>query len=611
MIYLSAPNSDGFAVDLLDSEYGFSDYHPMRVDNLLSSNPQATVDLRLKSTVTVGQDNIPPGDYPLDFQGYVNLLGIPGVRSASNSLLFSPLWESGQRDEKLAFKERAGTPAVYFRVFRDTGSQNLFPIAIQYWFFYFYNDWFLNHPGDWESVTVFLDADTNPREIVFSAYNEANRYTWTNELFEETRSADHFSVFVSNGGHGSYAYAGETNYSGVKDLHWGDGGTLDYLNGDYVLIDLGALEQDPYSWIWFEGRWGNDGVDIPEDEDPAPNGPRFRTDAASGGDWFRSMNRPYDPFNECKRRDYGAVIYDPWYWASGYGLNVPWESPDDCQDASFNIMPPDGIQRAVSGNQLYIGWNSVSNASGYRVLLGVSPGVYTSEFDSAGSTTFSTYLENDTYYLALVAFNQFSQSEISQEIAVTVGPNSSPLSAPVDANVLVEDEKVTISWGTVFGASGYIARYGLESGQYTGSLDLGNITSIETELPPGSYFLKIAGYGGIDKTPGLYTDEIEVFVSDPLDTPVVVGPGSSVPPIPVIANLTTALKWDAVEGADYYKLSLRDFTLNKSVFNIEVEGTTSFVATGLLLGHSYWWTVSACNSSTCSDSSSRHYFQVN
>ncbi len=609
IIHLSAPDSEGVQVDLQGGSYPYNDFHPMRVDNLLSQPPGTTIDLRLKNPVTVGQDTFPAADYALDVPGYINLLGASGIRSASNSLLFNPLWSSAQTDEQLAFKARAGEPTVYFRVFRDTDSQYPLPIAVQYWFFYFYNDWFLNHPGDWESVTVFLNANADPREIVFSARYEANRYSWANEIFEDSRSDEHFSVFVSNGGHGSYAFPGETNYSGIKDTHWGDGGTLDFQVGDYALIDLRQLENNQNSWVWFEGRWGNDGVDISDTEDPAPRGPMFRKDAENGGDWFRSNNRPYDPFNDCKRRDYGATIYDPWYWASGYGLDMPWTSPADCLDSSFNIMAPAGIERAVVGDQAFFRWEPVANASGYKVFLGLSSGEYLYEYAPDGPFSFSTTLENGTYYLAIVAYNQFSESELSQEVVVTVGPNSTPLAAPADPAVLVEDESVTISWSTVFGASGYTAQYGLVSGQYLDSIDLGTLTEVSTELPPGSYYLKIAGYGG-NKQPGLYTDELEVFVSEPLDTPVVLSPGSTIPPVPEITGLSAILRWEATSGATFYKVSLRDFTVNKSVINLDSLESTSFVVTGLEPGHSYWWTVQACNSSTCGDSSGRHYFQT-
>ncbi|MBT8146255.1 MAG: fibronectin type III domain-containing protein [Gammaproteobacteria bacterium] len=610
IIHLSAPNSDGNSVDLQDSDYPYSDFYPMRVDNLLSVPPSATIDLRLDTSVTVGQDTFPPDDYSLNVLGYVNLLGSPGVRSATNSLLFDPLWLPFQSDEQLTFKKRAGEPTVYFRVFRDTDSQNPLPIAIQYWFFYFYNDWILKHPGDWESVTVFLGSNADPLEIIFSTKNEANKYSWSNEIFEDSRSEDHVSVFVSNGGHGSYAFAGETDYSGVKDRHWGDGGSFDFQNGDYTLIDLGELETNQNSWIWFEGRWGNDGVDISNADASAPKGPRFRKDAVTGGEWFNANNRPYDPYNDCLKRDYGANIYDPWYWASGYGLDTSWSSTADCLDATLNVLAPVGIERAIFDNQVSVSWNSVANASGYRILVGSSSREYHSEFDTSGLTTVGGNVDDGTYYLAIQAYNQFSESEPSEEIVITVGQNGTPLAAPTDLDVQVDNETVTISWGAVFGASGYKAQYGPAPGQYVESIDLGTSIEFISDLAPGTYYFRIAGYD-TNMEPGLYSSEIEVFVSEPLVAPTLLSPGSTTPPVPAISGLSTTLQWNAIQGATFYKLVLRDLTNSSSVVDLDGLESTSFEVTNLQPGHDFRWNVQACNSSTCSDASVRFYFQTN
>ena len=612
VFHLSAPNSEGNPVDLQSGNYLYSDFHPMRVDNLLSPPPATTIDLRLASPVTIGQNTYAPADYSLNVQGYINLLGTPGIRSASNSLLLNPLWTPFQIDEQIAFKERAGDPTVYFRVFRSADSKNPKPIAVQYWFFYFYNDWVLTHPGDWESVTVFLNANAEPKEIVYSTHHEANRYSWTNEIFEDSRSGDHIPVFVSNGGHGSYAFAGETDYSGIPDLHWGDGGTFDFQNGDYALIDLSELEKNQNSWIWFEGRWGNDGIDIGEDEDPAPMGPMFRKDAQTGGEWFRSNNRPYDPFNNCLKRDYGANIYDPWYWASGYGLDTPWSSSADCQSTTINLPAPENLNTQALGNQLFIGWDPVANASGYKVLIGTSSGRYDFEFEIIGSTFFNTSLGDGTYYVRVVAFNQFGESELSQEAVVVVGPGSEPPSPPANIEVLIENTTVTISWDTVLGASGYIAQYGLAPGQYIESVDLGTATEVSAVVSYGSYYLKLAAYYG-NQVPGDYSDEIEIVVVEPvpIDPPTLVSPGTTAPPVPTISGLSATLKWNPVPDAISYNLNLRDLTTNNQVLDLDGVGTTSFVVTSLQPGRLYRWNVQACNSTTCSDFSERLYFETN
>ena len=56
--------------------------------------------------------------------------------------------------------EAAGPPIVaYAHVVRDEDAGH---ITIQYWLFYYYNDWFNKHEGDWEAVQVMLSAAGEP-----------------------------------------------------------------------------------------------------------------------------------------------------------------------------------------------------------------------------------------------------------------------------------------------------------------------------------------------------------------------------------------------------------------------------------------------------------------
>jgi len=42
--------------------------------------------------------------------------------------------------------------AAYARVMYSAGNVT----ALQYWFFYYFNDWYANHEGDWETITLVL-----------------------------------------------------------------------------------------------------------------------------------------------------------------------------------------------------------------------------------------------------------------------------------------------------------------------------------------------------------------------------------------------------------------------------------------------------------------------
>jgi len=316
-------NTGPVGVNLKNSNYPYTDYIPMWVSDVAFWDGPVTAYLNLAEEVW----GYGPGNVALNrYYGFsLSEIGYPSLRSSSNFLDFSPAWSSSSVEE--VYRNLNPSPLVYFKVFRDFNKEN--PIAIQYWFFYYYNDWVVDHPGDWETITVFLNSAAQAKEAVFSTHYEANRYSW-NEV--EKFAGTHPKVYVSNGGHGSYYEPGDTFYGpGIYDNHYGDKEILNHdpeeLDG-YGLTDLKTKEYSSSHWIWFEGRWGNAGS--------APKGPHFRTDMPSTSDWPLANNPPYDPENGCAKR-YATNIYGddenfgPWRWASGYGLDVPWESASDCR----------------------------------------------------------------------------------------------------------------------------------------------------------------------------------------------------------------------------------------------------------------------------------------
>jgi hypothetical protein len=281
--------------------------------------------LNLENPVLYQGETYGPGNVSL---GTLNHIGDPAFRSPVNYLDFSPAWIDFGLSIEDGYKALTVYPSVYFKVFKDPEKEN--PIAVQYWFFYYYNDWEeVDHPGDWETITVFLDADAQPVEAIFSTHYEANRYSW---IKVETVNETHPKVYVANGGHGSYNRPGDTPYTPLKiyDYHEGDREVLSV--SDYFLLDISVQEDTDDSWIRFEGRWG--------DENTAPNGPYLRTDTPSWLDWSMANHPPYNPDDNCAKR-YGANIYGdednpgPWLWASGYGLDKPWTSAAACKGNHF------------------------------------------------------------------------------------------------------------------------------------------------------------------------------------------------------------------------------------------------------------------------------------
>ena len=106
---------------------------------------------------------------------------------------------------------RPGSPdrrdwVVYGHVYRGEDGG----LLVQYWFFYPFNDFHVlfDHEGDWEHVTVRLDARQRPIGAWYA------RHTWSapGRWFEWDRlerEGDHPVVLSARGSHASYAEAGD------------------------------------------------------------------------------------------------------------------------------------------------------------------------------------------------------------------------------------------------------------------------------------------------------------------------------------------------------------------------------------------------------------------
>jgi hypothetical protein len=122
---------------------------------------------------------------------------------------------------------------------------------LQYWLFYYYNDYQLlgplsggNHEGDWELVQVRLNAAGRPDQIVGSQHKQAESRAWR----DAPKDGDTPLIHVARGSH--------ANYFG-KGRHW-TGSWFDQADGKGPRITpaLDVLE-DTTPWVLWPGSWGD------------------------------------------------------------------------------------------------------------------------------------------------------------------------------------------------------------------------------------------------------------------------------------------------------------------------------------------------------------------
>jgi hypothetical protein len=128
-----------------------------------------------------------------------------------------------------ALLREGAQPTVYFQAVRydDTGEY-----AVQYWFLYLFNFRLNEHESDWEQVTVRLDPDKNPVQVLYSAHEGGNRRDW--EGVE--KAGERPVAYPALGSHANYFGTGRHPVSvGCRRVI---GSIESCLRGRRVLVDL-------------------------------------------------------------------------------------------------------------------------------------------------------------------------------------------------------------------------------------------------------------------------------------------------------------------------------------------------------------------------------------
>lgn len=196
-------------------------------------------------------------------------------------------------DYETHFKSVMGDqrPVVYAHIATEDGRPG---ITLQYWFFYYFNDFNNLHEGDWEMIQLRFEADTveeallqEPVQVAFAQHSGGETADWDAPKLEreETRPL----VYASRGSHASY-------YGPGLWLGWGQDGSglgCDITSGEQVRIDPevrlipNAVPDagDPFSWVTFAGHWGERETWVYD----GPTGPAFKTQWSQPITWMEGL----------------------------------------------------------------------------------------------------------------------------------------------------------------------------------------------------------------------------------------------------------------------------------------------------------------------------------
>ena len=251
------------------------------------------------------------------------------------------------------------------------------------------------------------------------------------------------------------------------------------------------------------------------------------------------------------------------------------------------LAAPSGVTAvSQSPNNMFLSWNPVQGATGYRVYYGTSSSAITFLADSSVTGTSYTHTGlsyGTTYYYCITAQDDSSEGERSQAVSKLTLPGI-PVNLRSTASTY---STITIAWNAVTGASSYNIYFASSvegSKTFTGTVT--GTSYYHTGLSASTtyyYFVTAVNSTG----EGAYTEALSVrTLMAPLSAPNnVTGTGLSTTSIQVT--------WDAVAGASSYKV-YRALTATGTRTLLDTVTTTSYTSGGLT-ERTYWYFVTSIN----------------
>ena len=153
-------------------------------------------------------------------------------------------------------------PVTYAHVATEKGKPG--KLALQYWFYYTFNDFNDKHESDWEMIQLAFDADTaeqalsqTPAEVIYSQHGGGEFAAWDASKLQKV--GDHPVVYPGSGSHANYY--GQNLYLGRSAS---EGFGCDDTRGPSTEVRPQAIvipttpdsRESAFAWLAYSGRWG-------------------------------------------------------------------------------------------------------------------------------------------------------------------------------------------------------------------------------------------------------------------------------------------------------------------------------------------------------------------
>ena len=153
-------------------------------------------------------------------------------------------------------------PSVYAHVATDPADPG--KLAVQYWFYYTFNDFTDKHESDWEMAQVDFAASSaaaalrvGPYQVDLSQHAGGERSAWTDTKVQ--KDGTHPIIYDATGSHANYFTRALYLGRGARE-GFGCDDTRDATQRlelrTVLLPDIPSSASAPYAWLGFQGRWG-------------------------------------------------------------------------------------------------------------------------------------------------------------------------------------------------------------------------------------------------------------------------------------------------------------------------------------------------------------------
>ncbi|HEY1365926.1 MAG TPA: diacylglycerol kinase family protein, partial [Gaiellaceae bacterium] len=183
-----------------------------------------------------------------------------------------------ERDARRLFRGRRSI--AYAHVVRERGVPHR--LALQYWLYYYFNDFNDKHESDWEGIQLSFAGDSardalhrRPLETAYAQHEGGELSGWDSTKLE--RAGTHPLVYVASGSHANH-YSSALWLGHSASEGWG----CEDTRGPSRRVALRpVLLTSRVAWVAYEGRWGQKG----DGPNTGPTGPNTKARWTSPFTW--------------------------------------------------------------------------------------------------------------------------------------------------------------------------------------------------------------------------------------------------------------------------------------------------------------------------------------